>query len=108
MTTPCPICGGDSCRGYDLMWVRWLSGRDRDHWRRVHDRLNGVVAPDQLVPPPVGESVAALKLVRACPHRSRDEGCGCNGHRCALGKGRAGLVTHRDCLACVGLAVSPA
>jgi hypothetical protein len=92
MTTPARSAAATPA-AYDLMWVRWLSGRDRDHWRRVHDRLNGVGARDQSVPPPrppVAESVAAMKRVKECPHRSRDEGCGCNGHRCALGKGRAG------------------
>jgi hypothetical protein len=108
MIDPCPICGGTGCRTYDLMLVRYLSGRDRDHWRRVHDRLNGV---DQMrIPnshlPPAAESVAALRKIKECPHRSRDTGCGCNGHRCALGKGKAGLVAHRDCMACVGLPVT--
>jgi hypothetical protein len=49
MTDPCPICGGTGCRTYDLMLVRWLSGRDRDHWRRVHDVLNGVGTRDESV-----------------------------------------------------------
>jgi hypothetical protein len=52
MTDPCPICGGTGCRTYDLMLVRWLSGRDRDHWRRVHDRLNGV-GPGPATPSPL-------------------------------------------------------
>jgi hypothetical protein len=90
MTHPCPICGGTGCKTYDLMLVRYLSGRDRDHWRRVHDRLNGrdQAGNGVAVLPPASESIAAMKKVKECPHRSRDEGCGCSGHRCALGKGR--------------------
>lgn len=59
-----------------------------------------------IVPPPDPRGFRAWRLVLACPHRSRDAGCGCSGYRCGLGKGRGGLVAHRDCLACVGLPVT--
>lgn len=42
-----------------------------------------------------------MTQVLRCPHRSRDSGCGCTGHRCGLGKGRDGIVSTYDCLACV-------
>ena len=39
MSEPCPICGESDCdRTYPLMLARWAEGRDREHWRRVHDR----------------------------------------------------------------------
>ena len=48
------------------------------------------------------ELVARLHAVRACPHRTERPDCGCAGlARCALGKGRQGLVNHQDCLACL-------
>jgi hypothetical protein len=62
------------------------------------------VLSDNTRPTP-SEAFKAMNLVRACPHRSRDEGCGCSGARCALGKGKDGLVSHRECLVCVGLEV---
>jgi hypothetical protein len=107
----CPICDGDGCRTYPLMVARWAAGKDRVHWLKIHDQLNGVKLGktwNQLVPtrkqksqPPDPDKFRAWKEIRACPHRTRDEGCGCSGHRCGLGKGRDGLVTSRDCLACV-------
>src|SRR5208282_3776366 len=38
----CPICGGSSCQTYPLMLERFAAGRDREHWRAVHDRMNGI------------------------------------------------------------------
>ncbi len=91
-----------------LHWLEHGSDIERRHARA---RLAIDVARDPSGPPPAPVSaaaIAALSAVKACPHRSRDAGCGCSGHRCAVGKGRDGIVTHRDCLSCVGLAIEPA
>ncbi len=50
---------------------------------------------------PLQESLAILNQIKACPYRSRDSGCGCAGMRCALGKGKSGIVSFNDCLTCV-------
>lgn len=59
------------------------------------------VGPDgsiRAVPP--GEMAAILKDIKACEYRSAgpDAGCGCS--VCALSKGRAGIVSHLDCIQC--------
>jgi hypothetical protein len=52
--------------------------------------------------PSVAESLSVLERMKACPHRTDETGCGCGGMaRCALGKGRDGLVNHADCFACL-------
>jgi hypothetical protein len=50
----------------------------------------------------VVQSLAFQAEAKECPHRTRDAGCGCCGHRCARGKGRDGLVNDWDCLGCLG------
>lgn len=44
---PCPICGVVDCGGviYPHMVSRFLAGKDREHWRRIHDRVGGTVPP---------------------------------------------------------------
>lgn len=58
MTDPCPICGEIDCGGvvYALMVERYAAGRDREHWRRIHDRAD---AP----PPPTPEDIALRALI---------------------------------------------
>lgn len=58
------------------------------------------VLPPGPDPIPLAESLALLRLVNACPYRSRDAGCGCSGHRCAL-RTTSPIVSHIDCLDCV-------
>lgn len=52
---------------------------------------------------PVAKNLGRLKLVKACDHRSTTTKCGCGGMAtCAIGKGKGdGLVSLRECLACV-------
>lgn len=112
MNSPCPICGGSDCVTYPLMLTRWAEGRDREHWRLIHDRLNDpapLPSPDQfadaskMVPSiPPAEVLALIRRAEACEHRTsvKDAGCGCIG-RCDLGKGRSGIVNHQECIACL-------
>lgn len=45
--------------------------------------------------------LANIRAVKACPHWS-NPACGCAQGKCALGKGRDGLVTYEECLRCLG------
>jgi hypothetical protein len=46
-------------------------------------------------------TIEQVKAISLCRQRSV-EGCGCGGQgRCGLGKGRAGIVYHPDCLECI-------
>lgn len=49
--------------------------------------------------PAIEETIRQLGVVKRCPYRSVDAGCGCSGARCAL-RGHA-VVSHLDCLDCV-------
>lgn len=60
------------------------------------------VSPTPPIRPSVAESLSVLERMRACPHRTAEASCGCGGMAtCALGKGRDGLASHRDCFACL-------
>lgn len=51
---------------------------------------------------PARESIALVERMKACPHWIPETECGCGGlARCALGRGRDGLVNHHDCFACL-------
>lgn len=51
--------------------------------------------------PSVAESLEDLAKIKACPNWSKPE-CGCQGGgKCALGKGKAGVVTFADCRECL-------
>ena len=76
------------------MWAKLRAGAPG--WREIHDKHNR----PKLVP--LRDSIASLKRMKACPHRTKRADCGCSGlAMCGLGKGRAGLVNHRDCLDCL-------
>jgi hypothetical protein len=63
-------------------------------------RMAGETEPDFPPSPiPLTESLALLRIVNACPYRSRDSKCGCSGHRCALRRDHP-IVTHLNCLDC--------
>jgi hypothetical protein len=82
------------------LW-HWLGSDDpveRAHaaWRLAQPD----VLPPGPPPIPLPESLALLRLVKTCPYRSRDAGCGCSGHRCAL-RTATPIVSHQDCLDCM-------
>lgn len=53
-------------------------------------------------PPTPKESLDLQHLVAACPHRTVEPGCGCGGKsKCAIGKGKNGIVFELECMACV-------
>ncbi|MGZ5996121.1 MAG: DUF6171 family protein [Isosphaeraceae bacterium] len=100
---PCPICGGTGCRTYPLMVERFTAGRDVEHWRRIHDSINGVetaaaypsllaqagnlaraaaaFVADGLAVVGDEEQARRLELCRTCPQFDADQGrcrlCGC-------------------------------
>jgi hypothetical protein len=61
--------------------------------------LGRVIRPASKARPEIRQQFAALKLVKACPHRDR-AGCGCNG--AAFCRDRDGVkVYQQDCIECV-------
>jgi hypothetical protein len=57
---------------------------------------------------PFEQSLDLLKRMKECPYRTDETGCGCGGMaKCALGKGREGLVNHLDCFTCLGYTPNP-
>jgi hypothetical protein len=50
--------------------------------------------------PTVTESIALVRLMKLCPHRSPCPACSHKG-LCALGKGNRGTVRDVDCFACI-------
>jgi hypothetical protein len=79
------------------MLERWAEGRNLDHWRRIHDRE--IVGNIAMIP--VRESASLLARMKACPDRDPTTNAGCGCALCARGKGRGGIVNHRDCFACL-------
>jgi len=50
--------------------------------------------------PSAAEGVESVRRMKACPFRSDNPGCGCQGNgRCALRGGA--VVSHRDCFSCL-------
>ena len=49
--------------------------------------------------------LARIAAMKACPDWVASSDCGCGNNRCALGKGRDGVVSHQDCFACLGFEV---
>jgi hypothetical protein len=68
----------------------------------AHEAYRGLMIRQatESAPIPLAESLALLRLVNACPYRSRDAACGCSGHKCAL-RTASPIVSHIDCLDCV-------
>jgi hypothetical protein len=96
----CPICGVAGCgRTYPLMLERWAAGRDREHWRRIHDGIKR--GSNASVFPKAAETIALIKRMGECPDRKPTTNAGCGCALCARGKGRGGIVNHRDCFACL-------
>jgi hypothetical protein len=98
----CPICRFAECpgKGYPLMWERFAAGRDVEHWRAIHDGLNGLAAvpPAFAARPSVAEMMDRLEQIRACPEFSRPSDCGCVFGRCA----RSGKpTTYHECDRCL-------
>jgi len=100
MNDACPICGVVGCtRSYPLMLARWAAGRDREHWRRIHDEIDAPPGDR----PSVSESLSLIRRMEACPDREKRTDCGCAGlATCHRGKGDArGLVSPQQCFQCL-------
>jgi hypothetical protein len=93
---PCP----SSCLAWPA-FCGWASEEPPDPVKLRHIRHRSERGPAQADPaaPSVRESLELTRLMRACPYRSTDAGCGCSGGRCAL-RG-ASVVSHIDCFACL-------
>ncbi len=60
----CPICGKDGCKTYPLMVENFLAGKNVDHWRRVHDRMNSSVEYPSLVQQVKNLGMAAFNFAK--------------------------------------------
>jgi hypothetical protein len=105
MKDRCPICGGEGCATYPLMVKEFAAGRNREHWRTIHDQMNGVApVPSRPQASRVVPSSAAIRATQLGFHRcwfsTKDSECGCSGVRCHLKKR---IVTLSDCVTCLGL-----
>lgn len=104
----CPAAPGSPCAGLDV--ARLCQLVDPDH--PDHDPAYRHVL-DSPPPPPsprrrgLGETLALLAAMKACPHRVERTDCGCGGlAACTYGKGRAGVVHSGDCFDCIDSSVS--
>lgn len=41
MNEACPICQKPDCKGYPYMWAQFAAGRNRRHWLKIHEFVNG-------------------------------------------------------------------
>ena len=87
---------------------RQLCGDDsdperRDAWRiKVVGLATGEATPARAPAPARPSAVESVDLARrmnACPRRTVDPGCGCNGGRCGARGGA--VVSHVDCFDCL-------
>jgi hypothetical protein len=100
----CVICGKEACKTYPLMIERFTAGRDVEHWRRIHDRMNGMAPTVIVVPQAPSPPDPWLPLIRACD----DYQPGCCASPAPFCT-RFNVVPSRDqCIACLqGQGVSP-
>src|SRR4051812_48534782 len=103
----CPVEPGRPCEGLRVRRLCELVDPGHAAYNPAYRSLlgqlpGGAAVPGAAMPPGVGESLALLRAMNACPQRAARTDCGCAGlGRCALGRGRDGLVNHRDCFACL-------
>lgn len=59
----CPICNDPTCpgNGYQLMWGQYAAGSNVEHWRRIHDKLNGLAPMNPWKAPEVSEEDRQLR-----------------------------------------------
>lgn len=48
------------------------------------------------------QALERIRRIKSCPHWSKPD-CGCAQGRCAMGKGKAGLVSFEECGECLGI-----
>lgn len=106
----CPLAAEDRpCLAQVARHPRYCQFMDPEspiHDERYRAMLAAYPGPppimDEPARPPVTESLILLERMKGCEHRTTETECGCGGlARCALGKGREGLVNHADCFACL-------
>lgn len=100
----CPLARGSSCAGIDVPRLCQLV--DPNHASYDPSYLVALTFEAEEAPPaprqPLGESLRLLRAVRACPHRTEQPGCGCNGGAaCELRGSSAPLVGLSDCFDCL-------
>jgi len=83
------------------MWERHAAGHHVEHWRLIHDRLNGL-APMQAASPPSATTVGQVDdpwrpLILACP----DHNPGCCAHPAAFCSRFLKDVSRDECIACL-------
>lgn len=104
----CPLARGSSCAGIDVPRLCQLI--DPDHASYDPSYLAALTFEAVPAPPaprrPLSESLGLLRAVRACPHRTDQPACGCNGGAaCELRGSSAPMVSLYDCFDCLSEAV---
>lgn len=94
----CPACPcPDSCLAWPA-FCEWAAAGDPVHLAHIRARSAAGPAPPPSDRPAVGESLARVRAVKACPFRAA-AGCGCGAAKCSLRGGQP--VSWPDCFACI-------
>lgn len=98
----CPVRAGLNCYEDPAMCRRASSPGEAPfrailarHAEVRHAQSTAGVAPTS------AETMALIARMKACPHWVKRTDCGCGVNQCLAGKGKDGLVGHRDCFACL-------
>ena len=107
----CPVEPGLPCKGIEVRRLCELTDPNHAAYNASYRSLLRQLARGEGLSPASGssgvtpglaESLALIRRLSACPHRSARTDCGCAGlARCALGRGQQGLVNHHDCFDCL-------
>ena len=84
-----------TCGARIMLQAGWCRAAQLPTRRALTSRLRTDPAPL-----PLAESLDLLRLVNACPYRSRDAACGCSGFRCALANCGPDRFPASICLEC--------
>jgi hypothetical protein len=100
----CPVVPRRPCRGQTHRRLCELVDHRHPDFDAGYVAILVALAAEARTPepqPPAGETIRLLAIVKRCPFRSIDPGCGCSGARCALRPAAIAVVSARECLDCV-------
>lgn len=98
----CPAAIGDPCTPSQGK-CRRVGEPGQDAFRSTIARQARIRARQATRPSviPCGESLGLIVRMKSCPNWVARSDCGCGVNECRAGKGKAGLVNHADCRACL-------
>jgi hypothetical protein len=115
----CPVKDGPECLGSEMpneygYFCQWAGDGCDIKRRTIVNRTRiggsggrGCDETPIAVTPAVSANLALLARMRSCPHWVKRADCGCGTNECKAGKGKAGLVSHADCLECLSATAPP-